>query len=80
MYSTIVDMNLDNSWKVRPFLDGQELIQALEIPKGPLIGIVLDEQVKWMLQQPEGSTARMSGTLIGFYETDGCEAPSQSRK
>jgi tRNA nucleotidyltransferase (CCA-adding enzyme) len=66
LYSSIVDMNLDNSWKARPLLDGRELIQALELPKGPLIGVYLDEQVKWMLQHTEGTKDECKEHLLAF--------------
>lgn len=66
VYSNIVDMNLDNSWNVRPLLDGRELIQALELPKGPLVGIYVDEQVKWMLKHPEGTKDECQDHLLAF--------------
>jgi tRNA nucleotidyltransferase (CCA-adding enzyme) len=46
---------LDSCWKVRPLLDGKALLKSLELPRGPIIGTYLEEQVKWMLLNPGGS-------------------------
>ena len=46
---------LDGCWKVRPLLDGKAILKSLELPRGPIIGTYLEEQVKWMLLHPDGS-------------------------
>jgi len=51
----ILDLNLDGCWKVTPLLDGKAVIKTLEIPRGPQVGLYLEEEVKWMLQNPDGS-------------------------
>jgi tRNA nucleotidyltransferase (CCA-adding enzyme) len=66
MYARIVEMNLDMSWKARPLLDGRALIQILDLPKGPMIGIYLEEQVKWMLQHPAGTKEECQEHLLSF--------------
>lgn len=55
LMQTIRDHGLDGCWKVRPLLDGKVLLKSLDLPKGPLIGNYLLEQVKWMLLNPDGS-------------------------
>jgi len=54
-YRSILNLGLDKCWKVRPLLDGRQLIKSLDLPKGPLVGVYLDDQVRWMLQHPNGS-------------------------
>lgn len=66
LYSIIVDLKLDDSWNARPLFNGRDLIRALELPKGPLIGIYLEEQVKWMLQYPNGTRDECHEHLLLF--------------
>lgn len=66
LYEKIVDMKLDGSWKAQPLLNGRDLIQALELSKGPMIGICLEEQVKWMLQYPNGTRDECQEHLLTF--------------
>ena len=54
-FETIQEHGLDWCWKVRPLLDGKALVKSLELPRGPIIGTYLEEQVKWMLLNPGGS-------------------------
>lgn len=55
LYRSIVLMGLDRCWTMKPLLDGRAVIQALDLPKGPIVGTYLDEQVRWMLLNPNGS-------------------------
>ena len=57
LYGIIVDMGLDECWKMKPLLNGQYVIQALELPRGPQVGVYLKEQQRWMLENPDGSEA-----------------------
>jgi len=55
-YRAIVDgLELDECWKVRPHLNGKEIIKELSLPKGPLVGVYLEDQTRWMLLNPEGT-------------------------
>jgi tRNA nucleotidyltransferase (CCA-adding enzyme) len=55
VYVAIIEMNLDHCWKVKPLLNGRELIQIFELPFGPSIGDYLEEQTRWMLLNPDGT-------------------------
>jgi len=55
-YRAIVDdLDLDECWRVPPHLNGKEIIKELSLPKGPLVGVYLDDQIRWMLLNPEGA-------------------------
>ena len=54
-YRSVRRQGLDGIWRVRPLLDGKSVIAAVEIPKGPLVSGYMEEQIKWMLLNPEGS-------------------------
>lgn len=55
-YSFItIDLNLDGCWKLKPILDGKEMIELLDIPRGPLVGIYAKEQTDWILMNPQGT-------------------------
>ena len=47
--------NLDKCWKLRPLLDGKAILKSLNLPRGPIIGEYLQEQVRWMLLNPNGA-------------------------
>jgi len=55
LYQDIQRSNLDYCWKIRPLLDGKALVKSLELPRGPGVGIYVEEQVRWMLLNPNGS-------------------------
>ena len=54
-FQQILSLRLDTCWKMRPLLDGRALMQSLGLPKGPNVGKVMQEQIKWMLEHPNGS-------------------------
>jgi len=55
-YRAIVDdLALDECWKVPPHLNGKEIIKELILPKGPIVGVYLDDQTRWMLLNPDGT-------------------------
>ena len=49
------DWHLDHCWTVRPLLDGRAVIDALQLPRGPQVGVYLEEQTRWMLAHPDGT-------------------------
>lgn len=55
LYQDIIRNNLDECWKLRPLLDGKAIVKSLDLPRGPAVGTYLEEQVKWMLEHPDGS-------------------------
>ena len=66
VWAKIVALGLDECWKRKPLLDGKAVIRALNIPKGPQVGQLLEEQVRWMLQNPSGTTADCEAHLKVF--------------
>lgn len=44
---------LDNCWNtIRPLMNGQELIRELNLPKGPAVGLYMEEQMKYLIRCP----------------------------
>jgi tRNA nucleotidyltransferase (CCA-adding enzyme) len=69
-YRTIVnDMNLDGSWTNKPLMNGQELIQFLGLAKGPDVGMYTQEQIRWMLMNPNGTIGHLRVHLKS-YQTE----------
>jgi hypothetical protein len=65
VFRTIVlELHLDQCWKMKPLMDGKAVIQALDLPKGPQVGTYLDEQVRWMLLNPSGSREKCQEHLL----------------
>jgi hypothetical protein len=54
-YDRIISMGLDQCWQLRPLLDGQALMSTLNLPRGPTVGVYMEEQVRWMLAHPDGT-------------------------
>mmetsp|Transcript_3768 Transcript_3768/g.8028 ORF Transcript_3768/g.8028 Transcript_3768/m.8028 type:complete len:959 (-) Transcript_3768:1082-3958(-) len=64
-YRAIVDeLDLDECWKVRPHLNGKEIIKELGLPKGPLVGMYIEDQTRWMLLNPKGSRDECMAHLV----------------
>uniref|UniRef100_A0A7S1D858 tRNA nucleotidyltransferase/poly(A) polymerase RNA and SrmB- binding domain-containing protein n=1 Tax=Cyclophora tenuis TaxID=216820 RepID=A0A7S1D858_CYCTE len=63
-----VSLQLDHCWKMRPMLDGRALIQALNLPKGPIVGLFMEEQIKWMLLHPDGTKEDCQDHLEQFQK------------
>ena len=50
-------LDLDRIWAtLQPHYDGNALAEALDVPKGPLIGGLMAAQREWQLAQPAGDT------------------------
>ena len=55
MYKHIIELKLDGCWKLKPLLNGNGIGKALGLKNGPMIGMWVDEQFRWMLDNPYGS-------------------------
>jgi len=70
VYETIVvKMNLDECWKTKPLMNGKSLIQALDLDRGPQVGVYMEEQVKWILINPTGTIEELQRFLKAFKYT-----------
>ncbi|KAL3811039.1 hypothetical protein ACHAXA_008284 [Cyclostephanos tholiformis] len=57
LYRAIVDeLDLDGCWRVRPHLNGKDIIKELDLRNnGPLVGLYVEDQTRWMLLNPHGT-------------------------
>lgn len=64
----IFSLGLDGCWDLRPLLDGNRLMKELpSLKKGPLIGRVMDAQLRWQLRNgPEGTVEDLKAFLNHF--------------
>jgi tRNA nucleotidyltransferase (CCA-adding enzyme) len=70
LYKTIiVAMNLDECWKTKPLMNGKDLIRLLELDRGPVVGVYMQEQVKWVLINPERPIEELHIHLKQFKTT-----------
>ncbi|CAI5717312.1 unnamed protein product [Hyaloperonospora brassicae] len=53
--SYILDAGLDSAWKLKPLLDGNDLIKQLGVKPGPQMKELLDRVVAWQLSNPAKS-------------------------
>jgi len=59
-------MGLDQIWTLRPLLDGKAAITLLSLPKGPMVGQVMEAQIEWQLQHPQGNGEELTEHLKGL--------------
>ena len=69
-YNFVFENDLDQCWKMKPLLDGKAVLKALDLPKGPSVGIYIAEQVKWMLLNPNGTKDECSIYLESLRKRD----------
>ena len=69
LYNDILQNKLDQCWKIRPLLNGQAIMKALNI-KGPIVGTYIEKQVRWMLVHPDGTKEQCESHLKSIRETD----------
>ncbi|KAL7446731.1 hypothetical protein ACHAXM_011589 [Skeletonema potamos] len=64
-YRAIVgELDLDECWRIRPHLNGKEIIKELSLPKGPLVGVYIEDQTRWMLLNPTGTRDECMAHLV----------------
>ena len=52
--AAVSTMGLERAWEVAALCSGHELMQLLELPRGPAVGLVKQQQEKWQLEHPTG--------------------------
>ena len=60
---------LGDAYMLKPFLDGKELMDIVGIKSGPLVGKVIDAQIKWQLNYPLGNKDDCINYLREFAST-----------
>lgn len=61
-------MGFDGVWDIKPAVDGNALIKLLpSMKKGPIIGKIMEEQVDWMIQNPEKGAQDVKEWLLSKY-------------
>jgi tRNA nucleotidyltransferase (CCA-adding enzyme) len=81
------ELGLEACWTVPPLINGRELIQFLNLPKGPMVAYYLDRQVQWMLEFPHGTkdelkvflTETMTARSMA-YTSNSCRKPQLPNK
>lgn len=46
----IIALQLDNVWLLKPLLDGTQLMERLGLKKGPGVGTIIEEQMRWQIR------------------------------
>jgi len=57
---------LSDAYLMKPLLDGKELMDTVGIKSGPLVGKVIDAQVRWQLNHPLGTKNECISYLCEF--------------
>jgi poly(A) polymerase len=65
--------------KIRPELDGTEIMRILKLPPGPLVGEAWNHLLEVRLEQGELGKARVTQELLRWAEAEGLEPPADSQ-
>ncbi|CAM9156614.1 unnamed protein product [Choristocarpus tenellus] len=71
----IFNMGLGEAWAIKPLLAGTSIINDLKVPKGPGVRTVLDEQVLWQLEHPDGTAEECKEHLANKLASGGIQMP-----
>lgn len=44
-------MNMDGIWEMKPLMNGSELVKTFNLPKGPIIGHVMESMLIWQIRR-----------------------------
>ena len=70
-HDILYKFELDNCWNtIRPIMNGQELIRALNLPKGPTVGWYMEEQMKYLIRYPTSTKQQCLQYLQGLEAID----------
>jgi tRNA nucleotidyltransferase/poly(A) polymerase len=56
---TIINFNLYDVWNLKPLLDGNQLMNAIGLKRGPMVGKIMESQLHWQLQYPPSTANNM---------------------
>uniref|UniRef100_A0A7S3JSV2 Poly A polymerase head domain-containing protein n=1 Tax=Aureoumbra lagunensis TaxID=44058 RepID=A0A7S3JSV2_9STRA len=78
-------LGLDNIWSALiPFFDGNSITEAVGIPKGPAVGVLLQAQRDFQLAHPAASKTACQAFLTNHYitlrDSDQLQAAVQNKK
>ncbi|CAB1119411.1 unnamed protein product [Ectocarpus sp. CCAP 1310/34] len=69
MAREIESMGLEGVWDLKPMFNGGEVKSILpKIPRGPVFSKVMDDQIKWMIANPEGTKEEALEYIKARYE------------
>jgi tRNA nucleotidyltransferase (CCA-adding enzyme) len=77
-YKTILQLNLEECWKAKPLMNGKAVVDALKLPRGPIISAYLEEQARWMLLNPDGTREECELHLHSVKRQREAEGSSES--
>lgn len=49
----IENMHLENVWTLKPLVDGKRIMREIGVPSGPLVGQIMEEQLKYQLRMAD---------------------------
>lgn len=64
LHQRILVLNLEECWKIKPLVDGKNVAQILSLPRGPLVGLYLEEQVRYTLLFPNATKDQCENHLL----------------
>ena len=57
---------LHETWKQKPFFSGKDIMEKLELPRGPIVKVYMDKQLHWQLATPNGTSQECLAHLLEF--------------
>ena len=53
----LLALGLDGVWELRPLLDGNQLMTSIGLQRGPMVGKIMEAQLRWQLHNPQTDAA-----------------------
>lgn len=65
LIDAIILLQLDEAWKtISPYYHGKAMLNVLDVPAGPVVGALMDFQLRWQLRNPMGTKEACLKALI----------------
>lgn len=66
---------LEGVWATKPLLNGNDVVALLGVPRGPGLGMYVEELTRWQMLNPDASPADAQAFLRGVKNAGGPQAP-----
>ncbi|CAM9826250.1 unnamed protein product [Chrysoparadoxa australica] len=67
--AAVDDLGLGEVWKLRPLLDGKAVQEMVGVPRGAMVGKVIEEEIRWQLQHPAGTAEECLEHIIAAWKS-----------
>ncbi|KAI9025600.1 hypothetical protein DFJ74DRAFT_664922 [Hyaloraphidium curvatum] len=71
LLATVERLGLGGAWELKPIVDGQKVLLALQMKPGPRLKAILDDLIKWQLANPAADEEAATSWLVETFAEKG---------